>query len=191
MIKMAVHGGRILFVSAVLFLAASCATAPGGASWRRVRTGTALEGKWTGNVTVMIPANPHQGIPATSFAITLELAVEPGSTEAAMTLTVNFEQFLDDLAAQPEAQEQGLTKQVLWTMLGQGFTRFEFTVTEDYRIIAAETEPVEDVIGGESVQSIEMSGDGTRLRYTLREPISFGIGDEGFKQIILNKNGAE
>ena len=189
--KMTTQSRTIMFVFAALIFAASCATAPGGNMWRRVKDGAAITGKWSGTVTVAIPENPEQGMPATSFLVTMDFDIPAGSPTASITLTVNFEQFLDDLSAQPAAQAQGITKPALWGMMAQGFTGSGATVTEDYRLIAVESGPVEEITGSDAVQSMEISADGTRLRYTLKEPVSFGIGDAGFKQLILIKNGAE
>jgi hypothetical protein len=173
------------FTVVVVFTVLLCAAA-GAQSWKQVNTEEELEGSWEGFVTLQIPRNMEAGIPQSSLKVTISLQCQPGGN-AAMTIMMDLNQLLKDWIAMPEVQEAGLTKDTIWEYIIDqmgGMPEAEFN--DDYTIAYMVSAPLEEFME-EAIRIMEINRGRTKLKLTFPEVISLGIGDKGFKEIVLDK----
>jgi hypothetical protein len=173
------------FTVVVVFVVLFCVTA-GAQDWKQISSAKDLEGSWEGFETLQIPQNVETGIPKSSLKVTISLQCLSGKN---VTLTVNMDlnQLLKDWLAMPEFKDAGVSKDDIWEyFIDQMSSMLEAEFNDDYTISYPISAPVEEFMDGSTLVT-EINRGKTKLKLTFPDLISLGIGDQGFKEIVLDK----
>ncbi|MDR2552074.1 MAG: hypothetical protein LBD31_02760 [Treponema sp.] len=178
---------KCLLFAGLILLAGATLEAQRRAAWNPVDSPEELAGRWEGSQIMPIPQNAEAGMPQSFLKITISMdyAEEGGVT---VILTMDFGQLLSDWTAMPEAKQAGLTKDLLWDMMSAELANaFDgAALAGAYTMTLTISGSMEDLMGDESLKT-ELSRDRKKLKLTFPQKLSLGLGDEGFQEIILNK----
>jgi hypothetical protein len=161
--------------------------ADAGDSWKQITQAPDLAGRWEGSVDVAIPYNPETGFPQSSLTISMVLDYEPVASGVKLTIKADLDRFLTDWANVDGLKGLGITKDILWMQIERQFQ--EDITTGRYFVIVDISDSVENLLAADSGMTIQMNQAKTRIHFLLDEAFSFGIGDEGFREIFLDKAG--
>ncbi|MDR1908588.1 MAG: hypothetical protein LBQ35_01555 [Spirochaetaceae bacterium] len=206
-----------VLVPVLALFAAACASAPQGASpapvpeaaaqsaspeaaprvtppaardgaWRQVTQASELIGRWEGAVEVTIPASAEAGLPKSAIGVGISLDYDHGAPQVKATMRVDMARFLGDFARTDAARAQGVTQDMIWAMMEEQFSQQQgITVGGKYFLLGDISETPEQMLGPGSDVTLEINREAAKLRMVFREFISFGLGDEGFREIVLDK----
>jgi hypothetical protein len=174
----------VLSLAALFFF--GCATQSNRADvWRGAEAPNELIGKWEGSVVQQIPKNDDNYLPATIIEITISLEYLRDAARVNGSMKMDFDQFLTDWSNMGAIKGAGMTKTTLWGALEKGFKEStEITVGGEYFITQDISDNVDNFISDGSAQ---INASGNKMKLLFPEPISLGMGDTGFSEIILNK----
>jgi hypothetical protein len=180
---------RLWGVLILLFLILPPGFVHGEEAWKEVAAVFQLAGHWEGSTEAGIPRNREMGLPKSAIAITITLEYAPGAAQVYISLKVDMERFLTDWTKMDTIQDQGMTKDSLWALMEAQFEAGEnLTVAGKYFIITdLSVDAADAAIASDTDMSLLINPAGTQLRMAFTEAISFGLGDEGFQEIILYK----
>jgi hypothetical protein len=185
--KKTVFSFVILFLVAFCFI--GCATQnvrTPAEVWRDVESSNDFIGKWEGSVIQNIPKNDDNFMPETSMEIIISFEYEQDSERVNSIIKVDFAQFLTDWSNMDLIKTAGLSKEYLWeTLRGEFEKNDEVTVGGEYFIMQDLSDDLDTFFSDGSKLQINESGN--KIKVIFPQVISFGMGDSGFTEIILDK----
>jgi hypothetical protein len=135
-----------------------------------------------------IPANAEAGLPKSAMGVSIILDYADGAPQVKATMRVDMARFLDDFARTDAARAQGITQDMIWAMMEEQFSQQQgITVGGKYFLLGDISDTPEQMLGADSDTILEINAEATQLRLVFHESLSFGLGDAGFKEIVLNK----
>lgn len=175
---------------AILFIccAAQNGTADDITVWKKTESIDDFIGKWEGYINIAIPRNTANAIPESSIEVGIYFEYIKGSDEVNASMHLNLNKFLTDWSNVPEIKERGFTKDKLWAYFIDVLENADdrFSVGGKYYLYYDISEKADEFFfsdGGEML----VSETKNQVKLVFYEPVSFGLGDEGFTEIILNK----
>ena len=176
----------LVLLALALFVCVSAA-AQRRAAWNVIDSINELEGFWEGSRVIAIPADKNKGLPKSSITMAITLNYQSGG-ELMIIAGINLSRFLDTIVALPEVRRDGITKDQFWEYMAGEVVIMNGAASYDdnYNIFYPISFPgvAEKLSAGEALM---LNRDRTRLRIVLSEPLSLGMGDAGFKEMILDK----
>jgi hypothetical protein len=178
---------NIIVISLVASFFIGCATQGNRAEvWRDTETPNDFIGKWEGSVVQIIPKNDDNFMPETTIEITISLEYLQDAERVNGNMKVDFVRFLTDWSDVGVIKSSGMTKESLWEILtGEFGKNEEITVGGEYFITQDLSGDVDAMFSDGS--KLQINGAGNRLKLIFPEAVSFGLGDSGFSEVILNK----
>jgi hypothetical protein len=179
---------NIVVLSLVAFSFFGCATQSNRADvWRDAESLDDYVGKWEGSVVLDIPENIEGAIPKTSLEVTISFEYLQGAARVSGSMKMDLAQFLTDWSNMGAIKSAGLSKDSLWVVLVGEFQKNpDFTVGGEYFVMQDLSGDVGSFFSDESGK-IQINGSGNQLKLIFSEALSFGMGDTGFTEIILDK----
>jgi len=184
--------GKLLYGLSVIFVAVliiGCATSGGssGTSWKRVRMVDEVIGKWEGSVNITVPENHGSNIPETSIEVSVFIEYLKGDIEVTGGMKVDMNRFLSDWANVDSIRMVGITKDLLWEVLVEEFEKDDSMVVGGKYYITADLSGSVDEFLIDSAGYFMINDSQTQLKMVFNQAVSFGFGDTGFKEIVLNR----
>jgi hypothetical protein len=153
-----------------------------GQQWRSV-TSNDFIGSWEGSITSKIPRDVEAFMPASSINILFSLIYKKDASDVIADMRIDMNNLLNDWLNLSEIRSQGITKNDLWNIMRQEFSSMEgFTIGRNYTVNYNLSGPLDEFI-----DDIQINSTGDRIRIVFPEPVSFGLGDEGFLEVYLDK----
>ena len=164
-------------------------------NWHEPASEDDFIGRWEGHVVMQIPRNPEAFIPETSLdlSIFLEYTKNAGTVNDNLKLTikVDVDRMLTDWLNEPLIKMMGLSKDDLWAFFIEGMDLHEETANmtaEKYYLSYAMSMSGIDALNNDISLGILLINDNkTKIKLIFTGGLSLGLGDEGFSEIILDK----
>jgi len=184
--------GKLLYGLSLVFVAVliiGCATSGGasGASWKRVRLIDDVVGKWEGSVHITVPENHGSHIPETSIEVSVFIEYLKGDDEVTGGMKVDMNRFLTDYANGDGMRQLGLTKDHLWEIMADEFEKDDSMVVGGKYYVISDLSGSVDEFLNDSAGYFMINDSRTQLKMVFNQAVSFGFGDTGFKEIVLNR----
>jgi hypothetical protein len=183
--KRAISGG--VFAALFLLAAAYGAAEQAQDTWTIIKSPGEITGVWRGRAESRIPADAlAPNVPGIVLDYIMVAAYEAGAESVAMELFVGVSSLLDALLKVLPEEAGPMTKESLWLRIVEEVgAESGAESTEDYYIKFSQKQPVEEFIAsGENGQMLINQG-GTKMRWVSPEPITLGLGDDGFKEMLF------
>jgi hypothetical protein len=179
---------NIVVLSFVAFFFFGCATQSNRADvWRDAESLDDFVGKWEGSLVLSIPENAVNSIPETSLGVTISFEYIKGAARVNGSMKMDLAQFLTDWSNMPAIKSAGLLKDALWVVLEGEFQKNpDFTVGGEYFLMQDLSGDADSFFSDESGK-IQVNASKNKVKLIFYEALSFGMGDTGFSEIILNK----
>jgi hypothetical protein len=155
--------------------------------WTTVKTPAELVGAWEGAVNIPIPENEDAGLPDSSIEVEFSLEYFKGGEELNCVMKVNMKRYVTDWAAGPNAQAQKLTRDDFWDILTKEFDGSGLVVGGKYFVLMNLADTADNFISSDAGLTIVKNPEKNALKLIFGETISFGLGDEGFTEVVLDK----
>ena len=157
-------------------------------NWRDLSSINDIIGKWDGYKILEIPQNYDMYLPKTSIEVSVTFEYILGSKDVIGNMKIDMNRFLTDWSNIPEMLFIGFTKDLLWELLLSEIGDFtEFTVGGKYFFNFDLSSDVHRFFETDIYGKIQINGNGTKLRILFLDEVSFGLGDDGFNEIVLDK----
>ncbi|MDR0562469.1 MAG: hypothetical protein LBG73_07245 [Spirochaetaceae bacterium] len=144
-----------------------------------------LNGTWEGSVNEPIPADPGRLRPQSSIAVTMRVTYKAPAQSITLTVRADMKQFVTDLSAMQTMKDRGFTKEWIWEALSREFTGSNFSVGA-YNVTADISSSIDTFMAPDS-STIFIDKPKKKLKIMFHSPMTFGLGDYGFTEIILAK----
>ncbi|MDR2596827.1 MAG: hypothetical protein LBC76_05835 [Treponema sp.] len=181
----------ILIVTFFIFYTAQNGAADNNTIWKKAESVNDFAGKWEGNNNINIPENTANAIPESSIEVGIFFEYIKGSDEVNANMKVNLDRFLIDWLNVPEIKGSGFTKDNLWEILINEFENNiiddKFSIGDEYYLNYDLSENADVFFFDNTDGDIFLNETGNQVKIVFNKPFSFGLGDEGFTEIILNK----
>ncbi|MDR0599356.1 MAG: hypothetical protein LBG84_04650 [Treponema sp.] len=182
---------RGVIFAALFMMVCAAAFAQKTESWAKIRSSADLAGSWEGSQTMEVPRNDEAGVPQSVLLISFTLNYVRGGENVDMKLKMNFNQLLEDWVLMPQMKQVKFTKDQIWLVLVEMLSNMMGEVVEfddGYNMLYTMSGPVDSLMSDGSVM---INRNKTKLKLTFDEPMSLGLGDEGFTEMILDKKKNE
>lgn len=185
--------GKLINLLSMVFviLVSGCATSGDSTgksgSFKRVSAANELLGKWEGSINVAIPANKKGYIPKSSIEVSVFLEYIEGDEEINSGMKVDMNRFLTDWVNVSEVKAAGLTKDQLWEMLTEEYEEDDSMIVGGKYYITSDLSGPEENFLNDTAGYFAINEGRTQLKLVFNDPIKFGMGDSGFKEIVLNR----
>jgi len=157
-------------------------------NWRDISSINELIGKWEGNRVVEIPRDTEMFIPKSAIEINVTIEYVRGSKEVNGSMRLDMNRFLTDWLNIGEIKMLGFTKDFLWELFVDALTALDdFTIGDNYTVFYDLSSDADDFFQNNSDGDIQINGNGNRIRLLFFDTVSFGLGDEGFNEIVLDR----
>ena len=186
-----------LFVILIVFVLIGCSTQNNktssneslqGKLWYEISSLDQLIGKWEGSRNVRIPKNEENFMPDSEIDIKMSIEYVKGDEKLVFNMEIDMNRFLTDCMEMDSIKEAGLSKDYLWESIIETFDEMDgFSVGGNYFVNYNLFFDEEEIFIEDSDENFVINADGDTIRITFSEAVSFGLGDEGFNEIILNK----
>ncbi|GMO66228.1 MAG: hypothetical protein Ta2A_14330 [Treponemataceae bacterium] len=174
----------VLCVFAASVFAPSVVTAQD--AWVLINNKNDIAGSWLGSQNVQIPASAEMFLPASFITVSISIAFVKDAKDIQFQMKIDMENFITDWLKIPEIQESGyMTKDDLWELLRQEFSNAD--VLEKYYIMSDLSDTIDSFLATDSGVEIFLNAKKDKMKIAFGENISFGLGDDGFSEIVLNK----
>jgi hypothetical protein len=152
-------------------------------------------GRWESRFSMDIPQFPGIAMPRTGVdvAFNLEYTKPAAGGMFLYNMVFDMERFLDALLSVPEMKMLGMTKDTVWDLMlsDADFSDGEFSeydvVIKRYYISVTQTETAEEFFEDSSKGEVFISEDRRQMKLVFFEPVTLGLGDAGFSEVILHK----
>ena len=161
--------------------------------WNDIASINDIVGKWEGSVVQKIPGNRQELIPDSSIEIIIYFDYVRNSKKIDITLKVDMGKFLSDWLKMDEIKALGLTRDDMWDLFLETINYYdEISDVGKYYIAMKMTMDVNLAATDSSFFSsdegeFKINAGKNKLKLIFFEAISFGMGDSGFNEVILNK----
>jgi hypothetical protein len=180
----------IIIISLFAFCFFGCATQgnkAGAEVWRDVKSPNDIVGKWEGSIVQEIPENPDNFMPETSIEISISFEYIQGANMVNGIMKVDLAQFLTDWSNMGILKASGLTMDSLWeVLLGEFAKTDEIDVGGDY-FVTKDLSDRPETFFADDAGKLQINGSGNKMKLVFYEAVSFGLGDAGFSEILLDK----
>ena len=157
-------------------------------SWIDIVSPNACIGKWEGQLTIFIPKDDANFIPESSIEISIFMEFIKGADVVNSNMKFDFDKFVTDWQHVEEIAEIGFTKDSLWELLADNFLETPgFVCGNDYYVTYDLSDKTELFFLPDDNGKIQINKNGNKLKMVFNEILSFGLGDSGFSEIVLNK----
>jgi hypothetical protein len=156
-------------------------------NWGNVKSINNFIGKWEGNIIQDIPRNNKDFIPNSSIETSVFLEYVQDSEVVNAYLKIDMEKFITDWSRVPQVKQAGFTKEKLWRSLVNEFKKDKFTIGENYSLILDLSEKANTFLSDSSVGQFQINETGNKIKLIFDEIVTFGLGDSGFNEIVMNK----
>ena len=158
------------------------------ATWQDIKSLDQLVGKWEGSVNMQIPYDEENFMPESSIEISISIEYTEGSQEIIGEMKIDFDKLLTDwvaLGLEAGTPEEEISKDILWVALTEEFAESDdFDIGGKYFLTGDLSGDADEALSDDDVKFQIM---GNQIKVIFSETLSFGMGDEGFKEIILYK----
>jgi hypothetical protein len=181
---------NIIFVSLFAFFFFGCATQGNKTKaevWRDVKSTNDLVGKWEGSIIQGIPENPDNFMPETSIEISIAFEYVQGADMVNGIMKVDLAQFLTDWSNMGILKAAKLTIDDLWDVLLEEFSKTdEIDIGGEY-FVTKDLSDRPDTFFADAAGKLQINESGNKMKLVFYEAVSFGLGDPGFSEILLDK----
>jgi hypothetical protein len=183
--KKTVIGG----VFAGLFLTTAVCAAADTDTWTIIKAPGEIVGRWKGGAESLIPAGAlAPEAPAVVLDYIMIAAYEAGAENAVTELSIGVGGLLDALMKALPESAGPVTKEALWSQLVAELGAGSETVSAaDYYIKYTLKQPVEEFIATDEDGQMFINQDGTKMKWVSFTPLTMGIGDTGFTEMIFTR----
>jgi len=157
--------------------------------WKNAESINDFVGKWEGNNIITIPENAANAIPESSIEVGIFFEYIKGSDVVNASMKLNLNRFLTDWSNVPEIRVNGFTKDNLWEFIISvlGVMDDKFSMGGEYYVNYDLSEKADVFFFDNTDGNILINGTGNQIKLSFNKPVSFGLGDEGFTEMILSK----
>jgi hypothetical protein len=181
---------NIIVFSLVAFCFIGCATQSNKTKaevWHDVKSLDEFIGKWEGSFVQNIPKNDENAMPKTSMEITIFFECIQGEEVVNGYMNVDFTQMLTDWSNMEMMKNAGVTIEFLWELITERLEgNEEINIGGEYFITQDLSGDV-DTFFSEDSGKFQINESGSKLKLVFNQAVSFGLGDSGFTEIVLNK----
>lgn len=182
-------------ILASIFFCFTTVQAGDDGSWRQVNPYDDIIGKWEGTKTIAIK---DEDMPESSLNMTLSFECIKHSNDsmsATINMRIDLDKFLTDfLNSDPAMETLGIQKDDLWEQFLEAKPQFdnEYTITTGKYYINMFIADSGKIAVGSNKTAIDdfnlwINADKSQIKIIYDEPFSFGLGDEGIKELILDR----
>ena len=178
---------KALFAFVLIIACNGIASAQKEETWNPITSISTITGRWTGSLDMEIPQNEATGIPNSIMKFSIFMEYTPNNKDAIIEMQIDFDRFLNDWIKVPAMQEIKITKDQLWNMLKEllkNILEEDVSFDNNYKMSYYMNSEANSFSGSENFR---ISGDRTRIKLIFDDPVSFGLGDEGFTEMVLTK----
>ena len=159
-----------------------------GKLWYEINSLDQLIGKWEGIRNVRIPKNEENFMPDSEIDVRMSIEYVKDAEKLIFSMEIDMNRFLTDCMDMDSIKEAGFSKDYLWESIIATFEKMDdFSVGGKYFVNYNIFFDAEEILLKDSDEDFVINADGNTIRMTFSEAVSFGLGDEGFTEIILNK----
>ena len=174
----------LIVLIAVLFVFGAAADE----NWRDLSSSSDIVGKWDGYKVLEIPKNEEMYLPKTSIEISVTFEYIMGSEEVIGNMKIDMNRFMTDWAVIPEIMFLGFTKDLLWDLMQEELGGLDgFTIGGRYFFNYDLSGSLEDFLKADAYGKVQINENGNKIRILFFDDVSFGLGDDGFDEIVLDK----
>ena len=156
--------------------------------WRDIKASDNVYGKWEGYNVSYIPKNAEAYMPESSLEVGISFEYLRDAIEVICTMKIDMNKFITDWQSLPEIKETGLSKDDLWELLSDEFAGLEgFTIGGKYFVNYDLSDESDSFFDGDSAGKFQINENGDKIKMIFFDSLSFGLGDEGFNEIILSR----
>jgi len=158
--------------------------------WKNAESINDFAGKWEGNNIIAIPQNTANAIPESSIEVGIFFEYIKGSDKVNAGMEVNLDSFLTDWSNVPEIKGSGFSKDNLWETLINVLGIMlddKFSIGGKYYFNYDLSEKADVFFFNNTGGDILINETGNQIKMVFYETVSFGLGDEGFTEMILSK----
>jgi hypothetical protein len=181
---------NIIVISLFAFCFFGCATQgskTGAEVWRDVKSPNDFVGKWEGSIVQGIPENPDSFMPETSIEISIAFEYIQGADMVNGIMKVDLAQFLTDWSNMSLLKPAGITIDSLWDVLLEEFSKTdEIDVGGEY-FVTKDLSDKANTFFTDEAGKLQINESGNKMKLVFYEAVSFGLGDSGFTEILLDK----
>lgn len=145
-----------------------------------------LIGVWEGAQDIEIPENTESFYPGTSIRFTVRLTHTAPQLPVHLYMKIDMGKFLTDFLQIPLIKAEGHTKETLWAEFSAGFAGAGKTIGK-YYVAYEVSEPVHTFLTSANSGEVLINTNKMKLKLIFNEVMSFGLGDKGFREMILTK----
>ena len=165
-------------------------------NWRTVENASDIIGRWEGSMIVPLPSGSiDEMLPDSSmdviFAADFSRTANANRLLFAFEIVVDLDKFLDDLLRIPEVKILGISRDTFWELFAAELSSFSIPdldiVVKKYSIGFMMSEEVEDSSMDFSQGYMLINNERTMIKLIFEEELSFGLGDEGFRELVMHK----
>ena len=179
-----------VFIFFILY-AAQISAADNNTIWKKAESINDFAGKWEGYNIVAIPRNTANAIPESSIEVGIFFEYMEGSDNVNADMKVNLDKFMTDWSNVPEIKWSGFSKDNLWEVIINEFEDNniddKFSISGKYYLNYDLSEKADVFFFDNTDGDILLNETGNQVKMVFNKPMSFGLGDEGFTEIILDK----
>ncbi|MCL1815558.1 MAG: hypothetical protein FWG27_07065 [Treponema sp.] len=178
---------RLMFTFVLIAGIIGFANAQMGDTWSPITSASSLIGKWTGTQSIEIPQNDEKGIPNANVIFSISLVYTRSNTDVTVEMKIDFTGFLDEWVKVPAMQNLKLTKDQLWKLITDLLSNIMeegFAFDNKYNMFYSMTSDVDSLLNSDN---ISINQDKTMIKLVSDVLITFGLGDDGFTELILTK----
>jgi hypothetical protein len=156
-----------------------------GEVWNEIESIDDFIGEWEGSVVSYIPRNAENSMPESSIEITVVFEYIDGAERVESTMKMDMEKLLTDLEKMLGVVS-GYTKDSLWELMVTQFEE-EAIIGEKYFVLMDLSDDARKYLANDAAGKFQINKSKDKVRLIYYEPVTFGLGDTGFQEIIFNK----
>ena len=156
--------------------------------WHDISSIDQFVGKWEGKLNVPISKNDEIFMPESLIEVSITIEYTKGLQELMYNMKIDMNKLLTDCMDLDSIKEAGLTKDNLWELIIEGLENEDgFTIGGKYFANYDLSFDAEALFSDDSGSKFQINNNSDMIKLIFFEAISFGLGDEGFNEIVLNK----
>jgi len=170
-----------------------CATQKGViGDWQDISSLDQLVGKWEGSINIQVPYDEENFVPESSIEISISIEYAQGAQEIFGEMKVDMDKLVSDMLAmglEAGISEEEISKDLLWATFLEGASEEleGFVIGDQYYLTLDLSGDAEEALQSDDEIKLQAHVNGTQIRLVLSETLSFGFGEEEFKELVLNK----
>ena len=186
--------GIIAFLAGIIFICGITqnAAADDIVNWHEPESDDDFVGIWVGHIVMQIPGNSEASMPESSLDVSFFLEYTKDTGNLKVNIRMDVDRLLTDWSNEPLIKQYGLTKDALWELffaeIISGDEAENITMEKYYVSYNISVSGGVDALNYESsFGQVLFNDDKTKIKLIFYDGLSLGLGDEGFSEIILDK----